>query len=72
MSDLGLIMMPLKNKFPGGLSGWQGLTQSYEGHLWGDATGFGIQTGKRSGVTVIDVASVGVTVIQASLGAARQ
>ena len=55
MSELGLIMMPLKNKFPGGLGGWQGLTQSYEGHLWGDATGFGIQTVKRSGVTVIDV-----------------
>ncbi len=55
MSELGMVMMPLKNKFPGGLSGWQGLTQSYEGHLWGDATGFGIQTGKRSGVTVIDV-----------------
>ena len=52
--ETGFVVIPTRCKAPL-VSGWQGLEKTYDGHKWGDATGFGIQTGWRSGVTVIDV-----------------
>ena len=58
LHERGMVVLPTRCKFPRGVSGWQKLEKSYlrtDGDLWEKATGFGIQTGKRSGVTVIDV-----------------
>ena len=50
------VVVPCREKYAKGLSGWQTLTKSYEGNsLWELATGFGISAGKTSGITVIDV-----------------
>ena len=51
----GLVVVPCREKYAKGLSGWQTLAKSYEGSLWELATGFGISAGKTSGITVIDV-----------------
>ena len=37
----GFVVIPTRCKAPI-VSGWQGLEETYEGHKWGDATGFGI------------------------------
>ena len=47
------VVVPCREKYAKGLSGWQTLTKSYEGKLWDLATGFGI--GATSCITVIDV-----------------
>ena len=54
-ADQGVVVLPCREKYAKGLSGWQTWTKSYEGRLWDVATGFGISAGKNSGVTVIDV-----------------
>ena len=37
----GFVVIPTRCKAPI-VSGWQGLEETYDGHKWGDATGFGI------------------------------
>jgi len=54
-AEHGLVVLPCREKYAKGLSGWQTWEKSYEGKLWDVATGFGISAGKHSGVTIIDV-----------------
>ena len=54
-AERGVVVLPCREKYAKGLSGWQTWEKSYEGKLWDVATGFGISAGKHSGVTVIDV-----------------
>lgn len=52
----GLVIVPTKEKRPQAGRGWQKLSESYyEDYGWSKATGFGIVSGKASGITVIDV-----------------
>ena len=51
----GVIVHPTVCKGPRAGKGWQHRTKSYTGQNWKIATGFGIQTGKRSNITVVDV-----------------
>ena len=52
----GVIVHPTVMKRPVCGKGWQHRTESYAGQNgWQKATGFGIQTGKRSNITVVDI-----------------
>ena len=54
--ERGMIVLPTICKFPRGIKGWQHLEDSVrDNEHWENATGLCIQTGKRSGITVIDV-----------------
>ena len=49
-----VIVHPTLKKRPM-IKGWNKRELSYDGNLWKVATGFGIQTGKRTNLTVVDV-----------------
>ena len=48
------ICIPTRNKMPL-VRGWQKLTAPYQGSCWSDCNGVGILTGKKTGITVVDV-----------------
>ena len=50
----GFICFPTANNVPL-VSGWQAFTESYFDDAWEHAKGTGIQTGERSGITVVDI-----------------
>ena len=52
--DHGFICLPTADKIPLA-RGWQKFTETCSGDEWGLAKGVGIQTGQRSGVTVVDI-----------------
>ena len=56
LTKLGLVVMPTIKKGPR-FKGWQSLKQTLDldDYAWQQATGFGIQCGKVSGITVVDV-----------------
>ena len=50
----GFVCLPTADKVPLA-KGWQQFGESYKGERWSLAKGVGIQTGSRSGITVVDI-----------------